>query len=999
VSPCNSLSAGQTSTFTVHLLDSPAPDKTILVTLAVLNPSPLTATPSPASLSYTKGSGSAGHVDVTVTASSASFFTVDTTSLPIWLTVDSTTGTTPKSIRFSTTNISDTLAPGTYSGSVRLKVSGFGDLAVPVSLLVTNPAPRLSLAEGTTRNVSWVVGQNIPSLIITAVSSDSPIPYTITTGGTLSPNVSASMLQGLAYSFGTPIPVTFNPLVFAAAQPGQVLTGTVTFTWGSPAATIVVTISVAVQSAGATVTAITPASVPTAASGQVFNVVLSGSGFVPSSDPTQKTRVGIVTGGVITTDTNISANVVNGSNIILTITVPVVADGNLPFAPSGAGGSVTLGVCNPLGATCSIPTGTATLAIGTNPIIQSVTSASSFQQVNPGSQPNVAPFDMLSIFGTNFCTSGGTGCGSSQVLYGTPDPVTLKYPAALSPDNSGNTQRSLAVTFWTHGSSPTSLGAAPLLFATNSQINVLVPSAVAAQIGNPVDIVVTFGYGSGSTMSTSLPYTVNVTSNNPGIFTVGADGQGNGAVLNTSYALISATQQAGMRSTQTDSDTVQIYMTGLGVPDSAASNASAGNGPAAAWSTDCVTLASYLSSLNQQDSSNLSTLDGVVIVSAWLNQYRQVPCIASSSSLVPTVTIGGQPAPVSYAGWTPDSIAGLYQVNVQLPSTTATVANSGKFTTTAGTQIATITAPVQLPLVVTANGRSSQSGVNLWVAPRLKVSGPSGSGLTGTVGVAWASSNNVVAATEGTSPYRYQVTSGLLPSGLTLDASSGAISGMPAANTNGTYIVTVTATDSATIPVTGTVTFTLSIGAGLVMSASGSAPFHGTFGTANATVTTVGATGGVGPYTYAITAPSSLPAGLSIGSSTGIVAYTAQTPASTYHVTVTATDANGLTGNVTFDIAIALHVTQGSVSSVSGTNGGSVVSLTVTGNTGALSFAIDSTSTTNGFAIDSSGNLTLGSGSLSAGPYSVTVTITDGTAATGAASAGSGTTVVSVTVT
>ncbi|MCU1328045.1 MAG: Ig family protein [Bryobacterales bacterium] len=447
---CGGFAAGSSTTATLHLVNAPAPDKLLAVTLQVVPPSLLVATPSPASLTYVKGSGTAGYVDVRVTSATtpAPFFSVSTASLPIWLTVDSTTGTVPKSIRFSTTSVCDTLAPGTYSATVYIKVSGSADLAVPISLLVNNKAPRLSVAEGTTRNISWTIGTALPTAFITAVSSDSPISYKATTGGSLGPIVPTAQQSGLAYSFGTQIGVSFNPLIFAAAQPGSVLTGTVTLTWGSPASTIVVTFNVSILSPGATVSGLSPASLPTAAPGQTFTVVLTGTGFVPSTDPSQKTKVGIMTGGALVVDTNIAANVVNPSNIILTITVPVVPDANLPFAPSGTGGAVVFGICNPAGTTCSLPSGTATLTIGSGPIIQAVTSASAFIQVAPPALPTISAYDMLSIFGANFCSSGGTGCSSSQILFGTPD-ATLRYATSLSPDAAGPTRRNLSVTFQT----------------------------------------------------------------------------------------------------------------------------------------------------------------------------------------------------------------------------------------------------------------------------------------------------------------------------------------------------------------------------------------------------------------------------------------------------------------------------------------------------------------------------------------------------------------------
>ena len=987
---CGAFAIGSNNQATLHLLNAPGPDKLLPVSLQILAPSPIVATPSPATLTYIKGSGTAGHVDINMTSltTPAPFFAVDTSTLPIWLTVDSTTGTVPKSLRFTTTSVTDTLAPGTYNASVGVKVSGYSDLSVPVSLLVNNKAPKLTVEEGTTRTLSWVLGTPLPAPFITAQSTDSPIPYTLTSGGTLAPIISPSLQKGLAYSFGTQIPVTFNPLVFASAQPGSVLTGTVTLTWGTPASTIVVTFNVAVQSAGATLTTLTPATLPTAASGQTFSVVMTGTGFVPSTDLTQKTKVGIVIGGSIVADTNIAATVINPSNILLTFTVPAVADANLPFSPTGAGGTVVLGVCNPVGGTCSIPTGTATLAIGSNPIVQAVTSASAFIQVTPPALPSFAPYDMISIFGSNFCSSASTGCSSAQVLSGTPDSVSLRYPTFLSPDASGLTQRQLTVTFQTHPAG-TAIATAPLLFATNNQINLMVPAAVSAQIGNPVDLVVNFGYGTGATLAHSTPFTVNIVATNPGIFTVGSDGQGDGAILNATYAVVSSTNPGGMRSTATDSDTVQLYVTGLGVPDSTGDNAAAGTLGGAVWSTDCITTASYLSTLNGLTSLALTNVDGTVIQSALLNSNRFVPCVVSTSPDLPTVTIGGVSATVVYAGFVPDSVAGLYQVNATLPGTAG-----GPFTSASGATVNSITAPVQLPVVITANSKTSQSGVTMWVAPRLLVTPPSGAGITGTVGVPWSTSLNVATATEGTSPYHYALTSGLLPSGLALGTSTGAITGSPAANTSGTYILTVTATDSANVPLTGTTTFTITVAGGLVVTSTGAAPYHTVFGTANASVTTVAGTGGTYPYTYVITSPVSLPAGMAVNVNTGVVSTTTVTPAGTYHVTVTATDSSAtpLTGAVTFDLVVALHVTDTNPASPTNGNAAAVTTVTATGATGAVTYTLDATTLgLTWVTINASTGAVAVTTSSIAGTYPITVTATDGSIAPGATTAGTGT--------
>jgi hypothetical protein len=348
------------------------------------------------------------------------------------------------------------------------------------------------------------------------------------------------------------------------------------------------------------------------------------------------------------------------------------------------------------------------------------------------------------------------------------------------------------VTFQTHSTPPVPIDNAPLLFANNSQINLLAPSSLASYAGKSVDMVVNFGALS------SAPFPVNVAAADPGIFTVGSGGDG--AILALDGSFIASGNEAAMRQNPGDSDTVQIYMTGLGAPDGIADNAGAG---AALWPGDCVTIASFLSALNAATSGSFLTLDGALIEGSLLNTNRLAPCMHSASA-IPSVTIGGQPALVTYAGWVPDQLAGLYQVNAKLPGS-----NAGPFQTASGAiSNGPLATPVQVPVLVAARGRSSQAGVTMWVVSRLKVASPAS--LTGTAGVAWPA-GNLVTASEGTSPYHYALSGGSLPSGLVLNPVTGAISGIPAADSTGSYPVTVTATDSAAKPLTGVAAFTLTV--------------------------------------------------------------------------------------------------------------------------------------------------------------------------------------------
>jgi uncharacterized protein (TIGR03437 family) len=818
---CSALPVG-TTTYNLHLLNVPAPDKIIPITIEVgLVNTTTTVAPATTSLSYTKGSLNyvAGTANV-INSTPASFFTVDPSTLPLWLNVNNTSGTAPvsggsMSVAFIPTVGAETLALGTYTANVHLKFSGELDTVIPVTLLVKNLTASLSVAEGITRNINWTLGTPLPTLVITPVSTDSAIDYAITTNPeTLSPQLTAT--TGIAYSFGSaPIPVTFTQAVFGAAAPGTTLTGTVTFTPTTGTA-VTVTINVLVKSPGAVITSISPTALPTATSGS-FTVVLSGSGFV-STGVNLVTKAGIVSSGSIVSDYFVVPTVINSTTISLAITVPSSNDPYLPF--SGVGGAVTFGVCNPGGGNCSTPASTIVLTLGVNPIVQAVTSASSFMQASAPTLTPVSAYDILSIFGTDFCVSGGTGCMASSnnaILYGVTDPVTSRYLTTLTPDSTG-TIRNLSVTFQTHASTPVSIGTAPLLFATNNQINLVVPSAVATYIGSTVDIVVNFGSGllTAATMNHSAPFSVTIAASDPGLFAVGGSGQGAAAALSASYVLNSTTAPAIARAT-TPSDYIQLYVTGLGVPDAVTATP--------AWtqvgSVTCMTAASYWAAVNTTDAPTvpLTSNDGLVLQSALLP--NSPPCIQGTDVAAPTVTIGGINAPVAYAGWVSGSIAGLYQINAQIPVRTSS------FIDVNANVAPTTTTQLTLPVVVTtAAGITSQpSGVSVIVVGGLlmtpSVTPPPTTGHSGAAAT-WALTNASghtvyqVTASDGTGAETYAYTlngadtTTLGDIGLLL-TSGGFITGTAVVGPNaGVATVTVIATGN-TSGIVGTLQITITI--------------------------------------------------------------------------------------------------------------------------------------------------------------------------------------------
>ena len=82
----------------------------------------------------------------------------------------------------------------------------------------------------------------------------------------------------------------------------------------------------------------------------------------------------------------------------------------------------------------------------------------------------------------------------------------------------------------------------------------------------------------------------------------------------------------------------------------------------------------------------------------------------------------------------------------------------------------------------------------------------------------------------------------------------------------------------------------------------------GTVGTAYST--TISEYGGIGPFTFSITS-GSLPAGLSLGSSTGVISGTPTTPG-TYTFTLKVNDSAGHTGSKAFTIVVKSASTGGS---------------------------------------------------------------------------------------
>jgi uncharacterized repeat protein (TIGR02543 family) len=161
-------------------------------------------------------------------------------------------------------------------------------------------------------------------------------------------------------------------------------------------------------------------------------------------------------------------------------------------------------------------------------------------------------------------------------------------------------------------------------------------------------------------------------------------------------------------------------------------------------------------------------------------------------------------------------------------------------------------------------------------------------------GIAGVAYSQTLTALAGTSPYTFVVSSGSLPSGLSLD-SDGIISGSPIAHGASSFTVTVTDFNGCT----GNQVYSLTINCADITMSPTSLPAGDSGVAYNQPIT---ASGGIGPYVFTLT-NGTLPSGLSL-TSAGVLSGTTDAIGS-YNITITATDSIGCIG--TQDYALIIY--------------------------------------------------------------------------------------------
>jgi hypothetical protein len=217
---------------------------------------------------------------------------------------------------------------------------------------------------------------------------------------------------------------------------------------------------------------------------------------------------------------------------------------------------------------------------------------------------------------------------------------------------------------------------------------------------------------------------------------------------------------------------------------------------------------------------------------------------------------------------------------------------------TVGTQMTTIAGQLD---TFNSDG-AAQPGCSAGPAPLTLICAAS----TGQVNVAYSSS---LVASGGLQPYTFSIIGGSLPPGLTLNTTTGAITGTP--TTAGTFNFTAMVADATATPgsLTGTKTSNCSITiAPVTQTLKLTCPTGtGTVGSAYSSSTV--ASGGTAPYTYSVSS-GALPAGLTLNTSTGAITGT-PTKAGTYSFTLMVVDYKKVSATSNCSITIGGGITAG----------------------------------------------------------------------------------------
>jgi uncharacterized protein (TIGR03437 family) len=674
-----------------------------------------------------------------------------------------------------------------------------------------------------------------------------------------------------------------------------------------------------------------------------------------------------------------------GNGDVTDLTIQIAANatpGSYPLAFSAQSASNPSGASIALGATngAITVTGSASPLTISAPATLGVATAGAAYTAGITATGGVAPYTW-SATGLPGGLSIGAGAGT---ITGTPatnagSPFTVQVTVTDSASATANKSYSLTVNAVLTITGPSSLPAGTVNAAYSSTTVTAtggtgVYTWSATGLPNGLSIGSTTGAITGTpTTNAGTPFTVVVTATD-----------GNGVTANKSYSLAvgaaisgpaitgPASLPAGTVNTAYSSTTVTASggvgaytWSATGLP----SGLSIGSTTGAITGTPTANAGSPFSVVVTVKDSNAATASKSY--SLTVNGPVNGPLTISGPSGLPIATVGSAypGATVTAAGGTAPyrwSATGL-PPGMSIGSSTGTIA--GTPTATGG--------PFSVSVTVTdSTGATASHSYTIAVNSAVTVSGPA-SLPAGTVNTAYPATT--LTASGGSALYTWSATG--LPAGLSLNVNSGAITGTPTATNGSPFTVQVTVTDSNGAQ-TGK-SYSLTVNGPPAITGPFALP-AGTVGSAypGATVT---ATGGTGPFTWAATG---LPAGLNIGTATGMIAGTPTTAGSQFTVKVTVTDSLGAAANRSYSVVVASALSiSGPASLPAGMVGTAYSSTTIAATGGSGVYTWSAVGLPSGLSIGSTTGAITGTPSTNSGsPFNVQVTVTDSNSATASTS-------------
>jgi uncharacterized protein (TIGR03437 family) len=526
------------------------------VIVTVTGTSALSANPNAVNFTYAQGANAPGSQLIQVSSAGSGSVAFTATSNASWLTVSPQSGAAPVMLTVSVSVRG--LGIGAYGGAISITPAGGSPLSIPVNLVIT--AAITLLPSPGILNFTYSQGGSGPP----AQSVQIPSPA----GG----SVAFATASGASWLTASPLsgstPATMTVTVAGNLAAGT-YSGTVSVTvGGNVAASILVT---------ATVSPLATAGISANPSSLIFTAS-AGSAAALTQPILLSTSSGTAvafTAVAFSADNWLSVSPSSGS----TPSTLVVSASPTGSSPGSYSGKVSVS-----GGALSIPI-TLTVTQPALPTITGVVNAASF------AAGAVSPGELISIVGTNLGPAA---------------------PAYLTLNANGNVATSLGgVTVQVGGT------AAPLIYASSTQINAVVPYEISGLLALPVSVTYQ-GQGSGG-------FTVEAAPAAPGIFTQTSSGVGPGAILNQDYTLNGPANPAPRGSI------VTIFMTGEG-------------------------------------QTSPPGVDGGVTVPS----ISSVGPITPAPVLPVSGTLAGQPAPVQFAGEAPGIVSGVLQVNLQIPANAPT---------------------------------------------------------------------------------------------------------------------------------------------------------------------------------------------------------------------------------------------------------------------------------------------------------------------------------------